>query len=84
MAAKTPKPFTLTARMQQLRRLKMQAETVEACKSIREGYLAWHAQAETLHKAGIRQTVCQNCCLWTYPHERCRMYETGTIEDIGD
>jgi hypothetical protein len=36
-----------------------------------EGYIAWHAWAESQHKAGLRQRQCVSCGLWRFPQETC-------------
>lgn len=32
-------------------------------------YLGWHAWAAVQHKAGLRQVMCSQCCLWKFPQE---------------
>ena len=36
-----------------------------------QGYTAWHAWAEVQHKAGLRQSICSQCCKWRFPQEVC-------------
>ncbi len=48
-----------------------------------EGYLAWHAWADTQDKAGLRQRRCSNCCKFKYPQELGKPSTSTAITLVG-
>lgn len=48
------------------------------------GYIAWHAKAERLHKAGVKQTLCETCGLWKFPDERCDRFKAASPELLAE
>lgn len=85
MARKEQKPFALTPRMQQVREIYQATESIQECAGLKAMcYMEWHSMADTLHRAGVRQSCCGLCCKWRYPHERCNRFESSSVDPIGD
>jgi len=53
----------------------------ELCSRVEPlGYFGWHAKAERLHKAGLRQMLCGTCGLWRFVDEQCERFKPASAE----